>query len=248
MCEARRPQETRVCKRGFHSRGRDRRLNILFSRRNSRARVTSATLSYVNYRRYERFFLFYIPYPPVVIGNHWIHDRSAGGRRGKGERTRPRMNKRGNRAGARCKFITRVRRAFVGRCLFAESNQILSNAHSRHFYKSSRVEVAETRSFAAPSVVATSQDKTTPWIPPRGFFYAGDAKDLLPNVFCIHLSRASAELSATFSASVRCTDLPHDEFYLWHTTEKQATQSTKGGREKHKMQKKNCVIDVCVYL
>lgn len=85
----------------------------------------------------ECFFLFYIPYLPVVIGNHWIHDRFADEGEEEGGRTSARSLewiKKAIGAGARCKFITRVCRAFVRTRLFVESNQILSNTHSRYFF------------------------------------------------------------------------------------------------------------------
>lgn len=94
----------------------------------------------------ERFFLFYILHPwtsPPRCYRKPLNSWSFCGRgqKGSGGQALSRMHKRGNRAGARCKFITRVCRAFVRVRLFVKSNQILSSAHSRRFYKSSIAEV-----------------------------------------------------------------------------------------------------------
>lgn len=122
-----------------------------------------------------RFFLFYIfstppppsaPSPPPRLFrcyrkplNSWsFRGREQDEGRGGYKRPLSRMHKRGNRAGARCKFITHVCRAFVRVRLFVKSNQILSNAYSRHFYKSSIVEaerIVAMRSFS--SIVFYSQ-------------------------------------------------------------------------------------------
>lgn len=108
------------------------------------ARVTYETLPYVNYAGASFCFIFSLSdlFLPSRCYRKPLNSWSFRGReRGEGRRRykRPlsRMNKRGNRAGARCKFVTHVCRTFVRVRLFVKSNQILSNIHSRHFYKSS---------------------------------------------------------------------------------------------------------------
>lgn len=113
---------------------------------NDEMRVTFKTLShYVNYCRYAGvFFLFYIllsldstPCYRKPLNSWSFHGR---GQKSSGGQALSPMNKRGNRVGVRCKFITRVCRAFVRVRLFVKSNQILSSVHSRRFYKSSIAE------------------------------------------------------------------------------------------------------------
>lgn len=141
------------CTRREYRRDRRGRTFIFRQRRSARRAFTFGT-PYVNYCRYANVSFCFIFYPlhPAVIGNHWItiHDRFADEGGGAGQALSP-MNKRGNRAGARCKFITRVCRAFVRVRLFVKSNQILSSAHSRRFYKRSIAE-ADRGTAMSPSV------------------------------------------------------------------------------------------------
>lgn len=110
------------------------------------ASVTFETLPYVNYADASFCFIFSLSlllpsrcYRKPL--NSWsFRGRGRGEGRGGYKRPLSRIHKRGNRAGARCKFITHVCRAFVRVRLFVKSNQILSNAYSRHFYKTSIVE------------------------------------------------------------------------------------------------------------
>lgn len=122
------------------------------------ARVTFETLPYVNYAGPSFCFIFSLSdllssrcYRKPL--NSWsFRGRGRGEGRGGYKRPLSRMNKRGNRAGARCKFVTHVCRMFVRVRLFVKSNQILSNTHSRHFYKSSIVEAGRNvamRSFSS---------------------------------------------------------------------------------------------------
>lgn len=110
------------------------------------ARITFETLPYVNYADASFCFIFSLSLLlPSRCYRKPLNSWSFRGRErdeGRGGYKRPlsRMHKRGNRAGARCKFITRVCRAFVRVRLFVKSNQILSNAYSRHFCKTSIVE------------------------------------------------------------------------------------------------------------
>lgn len=121
---------------------------IFRRRRSARCALPSerGTLTpYVNYCRYASVsFCFIFSTSPRPSSRYYRKPLNSWSFRGRGHEEQwrgqalSRMNKRGNRARAWCKFITRVCRAFVRVRLFVKSNQILSSAHSRRFYKSFR--------------------------------------------------------------------------------------------------------------